>query len=85
MATIRSWRALPLAAVFIIAWLALVPSALAEVVGLEIREREVFAGGMAFGETGPYERIAGRLRYAIDPDDPQNQHIIDDLKTARRQ
>jgi len=39
--------------------------------------REPFAGGQAFGETGAYERIKGRLHYAVDPDDPANRQIVD--------
>ncbi|MBW3599425.1 MAG: hypothetical protein KY475_19410, partial [Planctomycetes bacterium] len=30
-----------------------------------------------FGDVGPYERIIGRVRYAIDPQAPQNQAIVD--------
>ena len=44
---------------------------------MEILVQAPFAGGMAFGETGVYERIKGRLHYAIDPDDPANAAIVD--------
>ncbi len=46
-------------------------------VRLRIDTREPFAGGMAFGSVGPYERLAGRLLFAIDPNDPANRPIVD--------
>jgi hypothetical protein len=36
-----------------------------------------FADGVAFGEVGPYERLAGRVLFAIDPNDPANRAIVD--------
>ena len=44
---------------------------------VEILVREPFAGGRAFGETGAFERIKGRLHYAVDPDDPADAMIVD--------
>ena len=44
---------------------------------LQIDVREPFAGGMEFGDTGAYERIAGRVRFEIDPTAPENQTIVD--------
>lgn len=44
---------------------------------VEILLREPFAGGKVFGETGAYERIKGRLHYAVDPDDPANAMVVD--------
>ncbi|MDH3662141.1 MAG: alpha/beta hydrolase domain-containing protein [Alphaproteobacteria bacterium] len=52
------------------------PSA-AAVERVEVLVREPFAGGKAFGATGVYERIKGRLHYALDPDDPANALIVD--------
>jgi hypothetical protein len=57
--------------------------AAAEVVRLEIASREAFAGGQAWGDVGPYERIRGRLVYAVDPGNPRNAPIVD-LKLAPR-
>ena len=37
---------------------------------IEITERFPFAGGMAFGDVGPYERIKGRAHIAVDPKAP---------------
>lgn len=56
-------------------------SAPAEVVRLEVASREPFAGGMAFGPTGAYEKIRGRLVYSIDPASPANAAVVD-LKLA---
>jgi Alpha/beta hydrolase domain len=55
----------------------------AEVVRFEIIKREPFAGGRSFGKTGPYERIVGRVYYAIDPALRQNGAIVD-LRHAPR-
>lgn len=52
-------------------------SARALVERVEVIVREPFAGGHIFGDTGVYERLKGRLHYAIDPTDPANQAIID--------
>ncbi len=50
---------------------------LAAVERVEILVREPFAEGQAFGEVGAYERIKGRLHYAVDPDDPANADVVD--------
>jgi len=57
--------------------------ALARVERVEIAERRAFAGGLAFGRAGAYERITGRLHYAVDPADPANARIVD-LELAPR-
>ena len=55
----------------------------ARVSRIEIIERTPFADGMHFSDVGPYEFIRGRLRYAVDPDDPRNQAIVD-LQLAKQ-
>lgn len=55
----------------------------AAVTRFEIQSREPLAEGMAFGDTGPYERIAGRVYYSLDPARPQNSRVID-LSLAER-
>jgi len=52
-------------------------TAAAEVERIEITSRMVFAEGMEFGETGAYERLTGRLFYAVDPSNPANARIVD--------
>ncbi len=49
----------------------------AELVSLDIRERRPFANGISFGKSGPYEKIKGVARFAIDPKHPCNKAIID--------
>jgi len=46
-------------------------------VRLDIEHREPFAGGGAFGDTGPYERLCGKVRFAIDPDEKGLPFIVD--------
>ena len=48
-----------------------------EVQSIEILHREPFAGGMSFGETGPYEKIVGVVRFAVDPAHARNRAIVD--------
>jgi hypothetical protein len=52
-------------------------------VRLRIDTREPFADGLPFGAVGPYERLAGRILFAIDPEDPANRSIVD-LDHAQR-
>lgn len=57
--------------------------AAAEVVGVDVERREPVAGGKAWGLAGPYEKLAGTVRFAIDPDHPANAEIVD-LERAPR-
>ena len=56
----------------------------AEVTGVTVTSRTPVAGGQSFGVTGPYERLVGRIEFALDPDDPHNAGIVD-LSYARRE
>jgi hypothetical protein len=55
----------------------------AEVVRIEVTTRGDVAGGQAFGAAGPYEKIAGRIFFAVDPSLPANR-IVTDLDKAPR-
>jgi hypothetical protein len=57
--------------------------AAAAVERIEIVERTPFAAGAAFGAAGSYERIRGRLHFAVDPDDQANAPIVDLKLTPR--
>ncbi|HEV3204446.1 MAG TPA: alpha/beta hydrolase domain-containing protein [Gemmataceae bacterium] len=70
-----------LAVLFLLAWSNCFLRA--ELVALEIYKRELFAEGKAFGNTGPYEKIAGIARFAVDPFHPRNKDIVD-LQLAPR-
>lgn len=63
--------------------IATVTSASAECIELKIIKREPFAGGMSFGDVGPYERIVGIAKFAIDPKHPRNAMIVDLDKAPR--
>src|SRR5258706_1994885 len=53
----------------------------AEVTRVETLRREDVLAGKSFGKTGPYEKIVGRVYFAIDPNNPHNK-IIADLDKA---
>ena len=44
---------------------------------IEITRRDPFAGGRRFGDSGAYERIAGVLTFAVDPENKANRPIVD--------
>src|SRR5262249_16693799 len=48
-----------------------------ELVALEFHTREPFADGKAFGDAGPYERLVGVARFAVDSAQVRNKGIID--------
>ncbi|ETW94352.1 MAG: hypothetical protein ETSY1_35265 [Candidatus Entotheonella factor] len=50
---------------------------------LDILKREPYEAGHSFGEAGPYERIDAIAHYAVDPQHPANQTIVD-LDRAER-
>lgn len=50
---------------------------------IEISERGAFAGGKQFGTIGSYEKITGRLHYAVDPDHPANARVVDLARAPR--
>jgi hypothetical protein len=50
---------------------------------LETLRRAPFAGGAGFGAAGVYERIDGRLHFAVDPLHPANAGIVDLARAAR--
>ena len=78
---VRLRRRLPLAAVCLT--LLAVPPAGAAVTRIEIVERLPYAEGQSFGEVGPYERLLGRVHFAVDPAAAANASIID-LELAPR-
>ena len=52
---------------------------------LSISEKTPFAGGMEFGTTGPYERIKGRVHFAVDPGEQAYSGITDLDKAPRNE
>ena len=55
----------------------------ARVVRLRIERREVILNGRAFGAAGPYEKLVGKVDFALDPSLRRNGEIVD-LKLAAR-
>ncbi len=52
-------------------------SASAEVTHIELESRSDLLAGRSFGLVGGYEKLAGKIYYAIDPDNASNQIIVD--------
>src|SRR5919201_2492339 len=57
--------------------------AAARVVRVEIASREPVLGGRELGAAGAYERLAGRVYFALDPSNPHNRAIVDLDRAAR--
>ncbi len=55
----------------------------AEVEGVTITTRAAVAAGKVFGDSGSYEKLVGRISFALDPSEPHNAQIVD-LAYARR-
>src|SRR5262245_22793971 len=47
------------------------------VTAFEVERREPVLGGHAFGKVGPYEKVVGVLRFAVDPERPAHRAITD--------
>ena len=59
------------------------PTLLADVSSVTVVERRPLEDGRSFGAAGPYEQIIGTITFAVDPDDPLNQVILN-LDRAQR-
>ena len=57
--------------------LCLPPAPAAEVVRVEITERGPVLGGRPFGSSGAYEKLAGEIHFAFDPENPANARVVD--------
>ncbi|HWW88711.1 MAG TPA: alpha/beta hydrolase domain-containing protein [Vicinamibacterales bacterium] len=53
------------------------PLAEARVVRLKIERREAVLSGKAFGLAGPYEKLVGKVEFALDARDPHNEIVVD--------
>ncbi len=49
----------------------------AEVTALEIQRQQPYAEGKSFADAGPYEKIVGVARFAVDPEQARNRAIVD--------
>ena len=57
--------------------LAAVSTVSAEAVRIDIERRDDIADGASHGNAGAYERLAGRIHYAVDPANPANRIVTD--------
>ncbi|HEX7139286.1 MAG TPA: alpha/beta hydrolase domain-containing protein [Vicinamibacterales bacterium] len=57
--------------------------ALAEVVRIDVKSRADLVNGQPFGAAGPYEKLSGRIYFAVDPTLTANR-IVTDLDKAPR-
>ena len=55
----------------------------ADVVRIEVQTRSDLAGGQAFGSAGAYEKLAGKIYFAVDPSLPANKIVTDVDKAPR--
>lgn len=55
----------------------------AEVTRVEISSRQDVLGGKAFGNVGAYEKLSGKVYFAVDPNNPHNNTIADIDKAPR--
>src|SRR5580700_2574162 len=55
----------------------LAPQANARVVKLRVERREAVLNGKPFGAVGPYEKLVGKVEFALDPAAPANAAIVD--------
>jgi hypothetical protein len=47
------------------------------VAAVTVTSRATVADGRSFGSTGPYEKLVGRIEFALDPTDPHNRGIVE--------
>jgi hypothetical protein len=52
-------------------------TARAEVIKVEISSRQDVLGGKSFGAVGAYEKLTGKIYFAVDPKDAHNKIIVD--------
>src|SRR5271170_3495829 len=55
----------------------------AEVTRIEITSRTDVLAGRSFGDTGPYEKLVGKVHFALDPSHPRDGGIVDLDKAPR--
>jgi hypothetical protein len=70
-------------AAFLLTLTAFVLPSYARVTRIEVLTREPILDGKPFDTAGPYEKITARVYFAVRPDDPHNQGIVDLDKAPR--
>ena len=67
----------------VLAAIALPLSVRAEVTKVVISNRQDVLQGKPWGNTGPYEKLTGKVYFAVDPNNPRNKMIVDIDKAPR--
>lgn len=67
----------------VLAWLALACELPARVIRVEVLSRGDVLDGKGFGDAGGYEKIAGKIHFAVKPDAPHNKMVVDLDKAPR--
>ena len=62
---------------------AFAPPCDARIVRFAVEQTRSFAGGMSFGDVGPYQRLDGTAYMEVDPRDPLNAVIVNLDKAPR--
>jgi hypothetical protein len=79
----RSWRSIFRAGFSFFAIAVMSVLAGARVVRVDITYRTTVLNGKAWGKSGAYEKIVGRVHFAINPKNPHNQQVVDLNKAPR--
>jgi hypothetical protein len=79
----RLWFNIVMLKKFFAVALCLAPATQAAVLRVELSERSDVLGGKSFGAAGPYERMIGKVFFAVDPKLPANKIICDIDKAPR--
>src|ERR1700733_5040293 len=70
--------------IVVVLGMAFAPAAMrAEVTRVEITSKQDVLGGKSFGTVGAYEKLTGKVYFAIDPNNPHNKIIVDLDKAPR--
>ncbi|HEV7674824.1 MAG TPA: hypothetical protein VGQ12_09865, partial [Candidatus Angelobacter sp.] len=68
---------------FLLFFTAIIPELQARVVRVDITSRADIGNGKPFGAAGAYEKIIGRVYFAVDPANQHNRQIVDLDKAPR--
>lgn len=69
---------------FVLCALAFAPAAVrAEVTRVEITSHQDVLNGKVFGSAGAYEKLSGKVYFAVDPSNPRNKIVVDLDKAPR--
>src|SRR5437868_14818201 len=71
------------AVVLVIVVAAFAGRSFARVVGVEVVTRADVLNGKPWGKIGAYEKIVGRVYFAVDPQNPHNRQVVDLGKATR--